>query len=53
MSKNKNPFQQGRRNTEFANGNVADANLTVKKSLPEAARFTEPDQNRRIRQRGN
>jgi len=53
MSKNNNPFQKQKRSTEFATGNVADTNLTVKKSLPEAARFTEPDQNRRIRQRGN
>lgn len=42
MGKKKNPY-----------GNVDDTKLKIKKALPEAARFTEPDQNRKIRQRGN
>ncbi|MCL1949419.1 MAG: hypothetical protein FWF59_06785 [Turicibacter sp.] len=53
MAKNKCPFQHGKKDEEFAHGNVDDCNLEVKKSLPQAARFTEPNQNRMSRHRGN
>lgn len=38
---------------EFGVSSVPDLQMKVKKSLPEARRFTEKDQNRTIRQRGN
>ena len=36
---------------DFQNGNLKDRQLNFKKSIPNAARFTEPDQNRQIKQR--
>ena len=36
---------------DFQQGNLKDRQLNIKKSAPAASRFTEPDQNRQIRQR--
>jgi len=36
---------------DFQDGNLKDRQLNVKKSSPEASRFTEPDQNRLMKQR--
>jgi len=37
---------------ESSNGNIPDIRLEVKKSLPEAKRFVEPDQNKKVKQGG-
>lgn len=37
---------------DFSNGNIPDVKLEVKKSLPEANRFIEPDQNKKVKQGG-
>jgi len=37
---------------DFKHGNVKGVRLDPKKSLPEASRFTEPDQNKKVKQGG-
>jgi hypothetical protein len=46
MSKNKR-----KKVDDFQHGNLKDRQLNSKHSLPEASKFTEPDQNRLIKQR--
>ena len=46
MSKNKK-----KKVDDFQNGNLKDRQLNIKQSAPEASRFTEPDQNRQMKQR--
>jgi len=36
---------------DFQNGNLKDRQLNPRNSIPEASRFTEPDQNKEIKQR--
>ena len=36
---------------DFKSGNLKDRQLNFKQSLPDATRFTEPDQNRDMKQR--
>ena len=36
---------------DFGDGNLKDRLLNPKDSLPDASRFTEPDQNKKIKQR--
>jgi len=51
-NKSKKAFKN-KQDVEFGTGNVADLRLEVKKSLPEASRFTEKDQNKKFRQGGH
>jgi len=46
MSKNKR-----KKVDDFQHGNLKDRQLNPKHSLPEASKFTEPDQNREIKRR--
>ena len=46
MSKNKQ-----RKVDDFQNGNLKDRQINAKHGMPEASRFTEPDQNREIKKR--
>jgi|GEM_PF-1361719 len=52
MSKKKKKTLKNKQETEFSTGNIPDLRLDVKKSLPEASRFTEPDQNKKVKQGG-
>lgn len=36
---------------DFQHGNLKDRQLNMKQSLPEASKFTEPDQNRHMKRR--
>ena len=36
---------------DFKRGNVKNRRIDLKDSLPEASRFTEPDQNKHVKQR--
>jgi len=36
---------------DFSDGNLKDRLLNSKDSLPDASRFTEPDQNKKVKQR--
>jgi len=38
--------------TPFKNGNVNDLRLKVNKSVPQASKFIEPDQNKKVKQGG-
>lgn len=46
MSKNKRQNEDN-----FQDGNLKDRQLKIRKSQPDASRFTEPDQNKQIKQR--
>ena len=51
-NKRKKKLIKPNQETEFSTGNIPDLRLDVKKSLPAASRFTEPDQNKKVKQGG-